>query len=209
VLDSGAGIISSQGGHFPIGDDQLSFLTSELKRLKADRQALKRAVIIAVHHPPLSADAKHGGSTGLQKDIDNCCKAAGLWPDMILSGHAHLYQRFTRTMSSGQEVPYIVSGSGGFSATAPKNISSGTTVGDHTLVVAPIVDFGYLPVETDARTISVTFKTANQRGAETRDSVVVDLKTGKILQPGQVPAPQKPTKRGPKKTTPPRSKKRR
>jgi hypothetical protein len=209
VLDSGAGIISSQGGHFPISDDQLSFLTSELKRLKADRKALKRAVIIAVHHPPLSADAKHGGSTGLQKDIDNCCKAAGLWPDIILSGHAHLYQRFTRTMSSGQEVPYIVSGSGGFSATMPKNISSGTTVGDHTLVVAPIVDFGYLTVETDARTISVTFKTANQRGVETRDSVVVNLKTGKILQPGQVPAPQKPTKRGPKKTTPPRSKTRR
>src|SRR5437588_9604169 len=76
VLDSGAGVISSQGGHFPIGDDQLTFLKSELARLKPDRQAHKRAVIIALHHPPLSADIKHGGSTGLMNDLDDCCKAA-------------------------------------------------------------------------------------------------------------------------------------
>jgi predicted phosphodiesterase len=199
VLDSGAGVISSQGGHFPIGDDQLTFLTSELQRLKPQRDAMQRAVIIAVHHPPLSADAKHGGSTGLQKDLDTCCKQAGLWPDVILSGHAHLYQRFTRTMPDGKEIPYIVSGSGGFSATAAKSVPSGTTVGDHTLVVAPIIDFGYLTVETDARTLSVTFKTANGRGVETRDSVIVDLKTGKILQPGELPAAAPTTRKKPPK----------
>jgi hypothetical protein len=64
VLDSGVGVISSQGGHFPIVDDQLDFLKSELARLKPERKANKRAIIIAVHHPPLSADAKHGGSLG-------------------------------------------------------------------------------------------------------------------------------------------------
>src|SRR5579863_8734981 len=112
VLD-GPGVISSQGGHFPIGDDQLAFLKSELARLKPDRSAGKRAVILAIHHPPLSADAKHGGSLGIQKDIDACCKAAGLWPDVVLSGHAHLYQRFTRTVAAanGKETPYIVAGS--------------------------------------------------------------------------------------------------
>jgi Calcineurin-like phosphoesterase len=186
VLDSGSGVISSQRGHFPIVDDQLDFLKSELARLKPQRAAHKRAVVLAVHHPPLSADAKHGGSTGLQKDIDDCCKAAGLWPDILLSGHAHLYQRFTRTMPGGKEIPYIVSGSGGFAATAPKNLQSGPiTVGDHTLVVAPIVDFGYLALETDAKTISVVFKTANARGIAIRDSVVVDLTTGKIVPSGQ------------------------
>ena len=61
VLDSGAGVISSQGGHFPISDEQLTFLKNELTRLKPEREAHKRAVIIALHHPPLSADAKHGG----------------------------------------------------------------------------------------------------------------------------------------------------
>jgi hypothetical protein len=182
VLDSGAGIISSQGKHFPIGDEQLTFLKSELTRLKPDRDAHKRAVIIALHHPPLSADAKHGGSTGLIQDIDACCKAAGLWPDVVLSGHAHLYQRFTRTLPNGKETPYIVSGSGGFSATMPLPIKAGTKVGDHTLVVAPIVDFGYLTIETDAQTLSATFKTANGKNVTVRDSVTVDLKTGKITK---------------------------
>src|SRR5260370_194044 len=63
VFDGGAGVISSQGGHFPMSDDQLNFLKSELARLKPQRQAGQRAVILALHHPPLSADAKHGGST--------------------------------------------------------------------------------------------------------------------------------------------------
>jgi predicted phosphodiesterase len=190
VLDSGPGVISSQGGHFPIVDDQLTFLISELKRLRPDRMASKRAVIIAVHHPPLSADAKHGGSLGIMKDIDACCAAAELYPDVVLCGHAHLYQRFTRVMKDGKEVPYVVAGSGGFAATAPKDLPAAPiTVGDHTLEIAPIVAFGYLTIETDARTISIVFKTADGRGPPTpRDSVAVDLKTGKIVRTGQASA---------------------
>ncbi len=186
VLDSGPGVISSQGGHFPIVDDQLDFLKNELARLKADRAANKRAVVLAVHHPPLSADAKHGGSLGIMKDIDACCKAAGLYPDVLLCGHAHLYQRFTRVMKNGQEVPYVVAGSGGYAATAPKKIPVvPVTVGDHTLEIAPIADFGYLTLETDARTLSIVFKTADGRTIATRDALVVDLKAGKILPAGQ------------------------
>jgi hypothetical protein len=181
VLDSGPGVISSQKGHFPLVDDQLDFLTSELKRLKSDRDANKRAVIIAVHHPPLSADAKHGGSLGIMKDIDSCCRSADLYPDALLCGHAHLYQRFTR-VKGGKETPYIVAGSGGFAATAPKKISQvPLTVGDYTLVVAPLAQFGFLTIETDARTLSIVFKTADASGVAIRDSVVVDLRAGKIL----------------------------
>ena len=44
VLDSGAGVISSQGGKFPVeGRRSIGILASELKRLKPDRQAGKRA----------------------------------------------------------------------------------------------------------------------------------------------------------------------
>jgi hypothetical protein len=224
VLDSGAGVISSQGGHFPISDEQLNFLTSELKRLKPEREAFKRAVVLAVHHPPLSADTSHGGSTGLQKDIDDCCTKAGLVPDVVLSGHAHLYQRFTRTESNGKETPYIVAGCGGFAVTAPKAFTQKFPVkgkdqtGDnHQLIVPPIVAFGYLTVETDAQTISVTFKTADKNGVAVRDAVAVDLKTGKITSSGgagkSTPAGKKrgkgksaggksrPPKRSGKKTT--------
>ena len=188
VLD-GPGVISSQSGHFPIVDDQLDFLKSELARLKPDRVAQKRAIIVAVHHPPLSADAKHGGSTGIMKDLDACCKAAGLYPDVLLSGHAHLYQRFTRTLPSGQQTPYIVAGSGGFAATTPKQLPPAPiTVGDHTLEINPIVDFGYISVETDARTITLTFKTADGGPVKVRDSVSVDLTKGRIISGDQVPA---------------------
>jgi hypothetical protein len=188
VLD-GPGIISSQGGHFPIVDDQLDFLKSELARLKPDRQAQKRAIILAVHHPPLSADAKHGGSTGILKDLDACCKAAGLWPDVLLSGHAHVYQRFTRNLANGQQTPYIVAGSGGYAATAGKRLPPAPiTTGDYTLEISPIVDFGYLSVETDAQTITLTFKTADGGPVTVRDSVSVDLTKGRIISADQVPA---------------------
>jgi hypothetical protein len=106
---------------------------------------------------------------------------------MILSGHAHLYQRFTRTMN-GRETPFIVSGSGGFSATEPKPMKAGTTVGDHTLVVAPIVKFGYLTIETDAQTLTATFKTADGSGVKQQDQVTVDLRKGKIIKSVTAPA---------------------
>lgn len=212
VLDTGGGIISSQGGKYPLVDDQLSFLTSELKRLKPDRQAGKRAIVLAVHHPPLSCDAKTGGSGGLMQDIDACCKSAGMWPDALLSGHAHLYQRFTRTVN-GRQVPYIVSGSGGFAATAPMQAAppAGTVVGDHKLEVDPIVQFGYLTLTTNAKTLIIEFKTAPRGGPVTQvDSVTVDLASGKITASGvgsgtgsnlNAPKPKKATKKPSKKQT--------
>lgn len=190
VLDSGAGVISSQGGQFPTlkGDVQLAFLTSELKRLKTLRQSEPRAVLLAVHHPPASVDAKHGGSSGIEQDIDNCCKAAGLWPDVVLSGHAHLYQRFTRVVN-GKNVPYIVSGSGGYAATAPQGSvpTAPYTIGDTTLEVDPIIEFGYLTLVTDGKTMTITFKTAEGGAVTVRDTVTVDLTQGRITSGTNVP----------------------
>lgn len=179
VLD-GPGVISSQGGHYPIGDDQLTFLKNELIRLKPDHDAGNRAVIIAVHHPPASLDAKHGGSTGVSADIDNCCTAAGLWPDAVLSGHAHLYQRFSRVAPGlARAIPYVTSGSGGYAATSPKEeIAVGTTDGPFTLDTAPIVEFGFLTVAVDMsgaqKTLTIEFKSTKG----TTDSVTVNLGPG-------------------------------
>jgi Calcineurin-like phosphoesterase len=197
VLDTGGGIISSQGGKYPLVNDQLDFLTSELKRLAPDRQAGKRAIIIAVHHPPLSCDAKTGGSAGLMQDIDACCKSAGQWPDMVLSGHAHLYQRFTRTVN-GRQVPYIVSGSGGYAITPPMQAAppAGTVVGDHKLEVDPIIHFGYLTITTDAKILNVAFKTAPQIGTDAvADFVTVNLLSGTITASGSGGASAPPKKK--------------
>jgi hypothetical protein len=109
---------------------------------------------------------------------------------MVLSGHAHLYQRFTRVVNNGQQTPYIVSGSGGFAATAPKTMPKSAPVksGDHTLEIVPIVDFGYLTIETDGRTIKSTFQTSDASGVVERDSVTVDVKSGKIVSPAGIGA---------------------
>lgn len=177
----GPGVISSEGGKYPLPGDQLDFLETELARLKPLRQAGERAVILAVHHPPLSVDAKHGGTKGLSEDIDAACRKAGLWPDAVLSGHAHLYQRFTRR-THGREIPYVVSGSGGFAATPARNglPAAPVTVGDVTLVKDPIVAFGYLTVTTDARTLTITFRSTNPTIAP--DQVTVDLRRGVIRE---------------------------
>ncbi|MGO8948738.1 MAG: metallophosphoesterase family protein [Ktedonobacterales bacterium] len=178
----GPGIISSQGGKYPIGDEQTQFLTAELQRLKPDHDRGARAVVLAVHHPPLSVDSKHGGSTGLSEAIDACCTAANLWPDVILSGHAHLYQRYSRTVG-GRSVPYIVSGSGGFAATPPQDdIEAPYTEGDVTLVYGPDVQFGYLTVTVDMsgprKTLSVAFNAAGDNGQkQVMDSITINLPT--------------------------------
>jgi hypothetical protein len=175
----GPGVISSEGGKYPVPDDQLEFLNAELTRLKPLRRKGERAVILAVHHPPLSVDGKSGGTKGLSNDIDAACQKAGLWPDAVLSGHAHLYQRFTRHVN-GRQIPYVVSGSGGFAASRPRSglPPAPVTVGEVTLVKDPIVAFGYLTVTTDARTLTIKFRSTDPAIAP--DSVTVDLKKGLI-----------------------------
>jgi hypothetical protein len=181
----GPGVISSEGGKYPkVGDDQLTFLTEELTRLKQLRTSGERAVVIACHHPPVSADSKSGGTTGLADDIDTACRSAGLWPDAVLSGHAHLYQRFTRAVD-GREIPYVVSGSGGFAATLPQSGLPQVpwTKGEYTLENEPIVDFGYLTVTTDLSGASprLTIAFVGRDSGTEHDRVILDLSTGTII----------------------------
>jgi len=182
----GPGVISTQGGKYPSlqGDHQLDFLTAELERLAPARKAGERAVIIACHHPPASVDSNHGGSTGLAADIDTAARAAGFWPDAILSGHAHLYQRFTRAVD-GRHIPYVVAGSGGFAATPPVGglPKAPITVGQYTLVKQPIVEFGYLTITVDytKTTHYLTIAFNDRTNTKTHDTLKLNLKTGNIL----------------------------
>jgi hypothetical protein len=207
VLDvGGGGVISSQNGKFPLVDDQLDFLTSELQRLKQLRKSEARAVAIAVHHPPLSADAKHGGSTSLSNDIDSCCKKAGLWPDAVFSGHAHLYQRFTRNVNSRQS-PYLVAGSGGFAATPPQSKLGQIplTIGDATLEIKPIIQFGYLTVTVDAKTLTSTFYSATRQGKSQMDSIILNLATGQITSKSAQTAKAAPAGKSARPAKPPKT----
>jgi uncharacterized protein YukJ len=100
-----------------LDQQQKLFLYKELARLKelrADGQIV--AILLAVHHPPLSFHPGEPSSVRMRDDIDKACQEAKCWPDAVLSGHAHIYQRMTRDVTTDTgpwQVPYIVAGSGG------------------------------------------------------------------------------------------------
>jgi hypothetical protein len=155
----GPGIISPSGLSSTqaverIGTSQLEFLKSELERLKPEREAGKRAVIIACHHPPASVDDTHGGSALLTSDLDNAFTEAKLWPDAVLSGHAHLYERWHRMggVNGDRDIPYVIAGSGGYGLGKPKHIDhypvhwAGFELKEKADI---IVDWGYLLLTVD------------------------------------------------------------
>lgn len=179
------GVISSQGGTNPLHDDQKNFLISELKRLHA--QNYSGAVIIAVHHPPITAGTIHGGSPLMLKDIDDAVKqAGGFGPHAVLAGHAHNYQRFTRTIN-GQEIPFIIAGSGGHNA-SPIRVGKGNTtirtpmkVGDH-IFERYFQDYGYLRLVVTQNLMSIEFHDVSS-GLDSKspsDVCTVDLKARKL-----------------------------
>ena len=144
------GVISSQGGRFPLPDDQLAFLSSELTRLKDERDQLKRAIVLAVHHPPVSFDGMHGSSAAMANEIDEVCQSVGVWPDLVLSGHAHLYHRFSREVAN-RVISYVVSGSGGHLLHPPRSHlpAVGQYIGRYKMEVAPIFEIGYVTIVVD------------------------------------------------------------
>jgi len=118
------GVISSEGGKWSgVPDVQLAYLAAQFARIKKEKY--RGAVLLAMHHPPFSyapppkrggTSGNHGGSPNMLREIDAICKEQGLYPHAVLSGHAHNYQRFTRTIRFGAgdiEVPFIVCGDGG------------------------------------------------------------------------------------------------
>ena len=179
----GPGVITDEGGRYPSlkGDGQYQWLVSELERLAPLRKSLERAVILACHHPPASADITHGGTTGLAGDLDSAFQQAGLWPDAVLSGHAHIYQRFSRS-AAGRQIPYIVAGSGGHNARVPIGEVPGEaprTWNDYTLEVGPTPAYGYLTATVDmsrpsAPTLTFAFNAPGVPSAA--DSVTIQLR---------------------------------
>ena len=118
------GLISAEGKTWPgVPGLQLEYLAAQLKRIRNEKYA--GAVLLAVHHPPFSyAPAKRAGGSGgnhssssaMLREIDTICKQQGIYPHAVISGHAHNYQRYTRTVHFGTkdfDVPFIICGDGG------------------------------------------------------------------------------------------------
>ena len=97
-----------------------------------------KCLIVAVHHPPYSLDQPHGGSPDILIALDEARANSHRTPDIVLSGHVHSYQRFTRQVDE-REIPFLVAGAGGF-ANMPQAMYK-------------------LQVEDDGRSIETPFQT--------------------------------------------------
>ena len=213
------GVLSSEGGKWAaVPDVQLDFLAAQLARVKSDGFA--GALILAVHHPPFSyappaggtgSGGDHSGNSRMLADIDRACTSAGVYPHVVLAGHAHNYQRYTRAFSLGGEavsVPFIVCGDGGHDVSALVQAKLGSAAAEPAdgadvsyLDPTPVVgttrltlerhddhDYGFLRITANPTTLAVEF---HQVGGPTppntpADQVTVDLASHSIV--GAAPA---------------------
>ncbi len=108
-------------------------------------------------------------------DIDRACTRAGVWPHALFSGHAHNYQRFTRTVN-GLKIPFIVAGCGGHNPLSRMRGTYRTPYPiDSTLTLESYDDthYGYLRVMVNAETMTVEFHTQGDGGTiKTPDDTV-------------------------------------
>jgi predicted phosphodiesterase len=183
VADNGAGVISTENNpeyEKIVSDVQKDFLISELKRLAPIRKKNQTAIIVAVHHPPYSGTSTQESTYG--KDLDNAFQQGGIWPDLILSGHSHLYERYERNVN-GLKIPYIVAGCGGYNldpyaiASDPNAKVPSSLSGKDPALQAYIKAFGYMKVKATASQLAVIFNCIDPLYGPAVDSIVIDLKT--------------------------------
>jgi hypothetical protein len=177
-----------------IGNAQLAFIKAALQRVKQEK--FTGALLFADHHPPYTVSI-HGWSIELLKQVDTLCDEVGVWPHAFLSGHAHNYQRFTRTRRSDDtQIPYVVCGNGGHNVQklstpgapvlrAPQIIQKASATTDQ--VVMENYDdknYGYLRLIVTASQLRVEYHPASD-GVDTKtpdDFVTVDLATRQLVQ---------------------------
>ena len=178
-----------------VGNAQLNFLKQQLAAAKTERdQGQWRALVIATHHPPFTGSAQHVPSPTMLKQIDQACTAAGIQPDLHLSGHAHLYERYTRTVE-GKQIPYIVAGMGGYHdlpglkpanrrPAAPTTPMSGTDASGNPLTLEVYNDhtFGFLRMTVSPASLTGEFITVDPASGKTGvgDSFTLDLKANTV-----------------------------
>lgn len=177
-----------------VGDAQLAFLQQQLAAAKAERaNGQWRALIVATHHPPFTGSPQHVPSPSMLKQIDQVCAVVGIQPDLHLSGHAHLYERYTRTVN-GKEIPYIVAGMGGYynlpglqpgkRPTPPRTPQSGTDASGNPLTLEVYNDttFGFLRITVSPSVVTGEFITVDPSSGKTAvgDSFTLDLNANTV-----------------------------
>jgi acid phosphatase type 7 len=148
-----------------IEPDQAAWLTSELQEAPVGVP-----LIVALHHPPYSADAFHGGSPKMGAVLDAAFQSSGRTPDLVLSGHVHDYQRFTRTTAGGRQLPYVVIGNSGYHNL--HKLASGATDGEElgpgvVFEAADDSNWGFLTLTVSGTTITGEYTSVAKDGTAT------------------------------------------
>jgi hypothetical protein len=123
---------------------QYQWLVNTLKAMKDNG----KVIFLALHYPPYSGAANFAergdpnlGPTprrpppaGVLQPLSNILQQAfhesGQYPDIVISAHAHLYQRITYTYANGWQISYLIAGSGGHAPVEKisKTCSGGTAI---------------------------------------------------------------------------------
>lgn len=170
------------------GTAQLTFLEQQLANALVERnQGDVRALIIAVHHPPFTGSSQHTPNPVMLTDIDNTCAQAGILPDMVLSGHSHLYERYTRVVENRQ-IPFVVAGMGGYfnlstfisgSSGKPTPPVTGTDADGNPLTLEAYNDtqWGFLRLTVSAASLGAEFLALDPQtgAAAVQDRFTLDL----------------------------------
>jgi hypothetical protein len=150
-------------------DQQVKWLTKTLKSLKG----VNKGLVIATHHPPYSSGG-HSPSKEMLAQIDKICNDAGVVPHALLAGHAHNYQRYTRTTTlAGKQVhiPFIVAGCGGHAASAVTD-AHGQHMGE-TVFEKSLKGYGYLLMSATSSQLTIQMVKTTDGVREPFDSVTV------------------------------------
>ena len=194
--------------------DQVAWFQSELKAADPNK-----AVIVTIHHPPFSGDDEHSGSSVADQVLTAGFNAGGRYPNLVLSGHVHNYQRFTNVVQGPKgplQIPYVVAGAGGYTnlgkmqkvngavPKAPVALGNGLT-----LVQYDDANFGFLRLAVSKTQIvgtyfSAPYASGTTPAAKVLDSFTVDLVKNTVVTgtgggsgggSGKKPKPPKKKKR--------------
>lgn len=95
-----------------VTEEQKQWFIAELKH--AALEHTEKAIIVCLHHAPYSADFNHSSSIPMINFLEEAFLEAEVQPDLVMSGHVHNYQRFSKNYGGGKITPFIVCGAGGF-----------------------------------------------------------------------------------------------
>jgi hypothetical protein len=160
-----------EGGQ--LDEEQTDWLIDELKTAPADQ-----GLLVALHHDPYTLG--RGESARMAALLDDAFTRSGRTADLVLSGHSHNYQYFTRAIG-GRAVAYVVAGAGGYRnlKKVPRNLTMPVRAGDVTLSTYIDDAHGFLRLAATREQIVGQYVAVSRDGSasDTRHAFTISLQT--------------------------------